>query len=70
MPRPRWYDNPAVWLGIQIAEWLVLRWLLLRLLPRDLSGSLTVMILIGSLLVVIVANYLWLRHLRARDEAG
>lgn len=70
MPRPRWYDNPVLWLGIQIGEWLVLRWLLLRLLPDDLSGTASTAIVIGSLVVVVVANYLWLRHLRTRDEAG
>jgi hypothetical protein len=70
MPRPRWYDNPVVWLSIQIGEWLVLRWLLLRLLPDDLSGTAITAIVIGSLVVVVVANYLWLRHLRTRDEAG
>ena len=69
MQRPRWYDNPVVWLSIQIGEWLVLRWLLLRLLPDDLSGPAITAIVIGSLVVVVVANFLWLRHLRARDEA-
>jgi len=70
MPRPRWYDNPIVWLGIQIGEWLVLRWVLLRLLPTTMGGSTVAAILIAALLVVVGGNYVWLRHLRARDEAG
>lgn len=70
MPRPpklHWYDNPLPWLGLQIVEVVVITNVVRSAMPTWSIGArwaVWATLLVGAL----VANYVFLRRLRARDE--
>lgn len=70
MPRPpdiHWYDNPLPWLGLQIVEVVVIS-NLVRLGLSTWSHEARWVVWASLLVVALVANYVVLRRLRARDE--
>jgi len=71
VPRPpkiHWYDNPLPWLGLQILEVGLISGLVRVLIPPTWPDGVRwgtwAVLLVGAL----VANYVFLRRLRARDE--
>jgi hypothetical protein len=68
--RFRFDEFSPTWLLVQAFELFVVLPLLLALLPESWSRGAKVAVWIAAVIVVGVLNYLAIRHLRERREAG
>ena len=68
--RVRWFDNPGAWLGVLIAEFLIIGWVGSVLVPPSTPRGVQAVILVVLIVAVGVGNYRWRRRMRVRHGSA